>query len=126
MRKEPVSTTTAPAAIGPYSQAFIAGDLLFCSGQIPIDPATNKLVDGDTATQAEQVCKNVLALLASQGLTAANVVKTTVFLADIKDFPVVNEVYARHFPQPSPARSCIAVAALPLGAKVEIEAIALR
>ncbi|GAB1253767.1 RidA family protein [Desulfovibrio falkowii] len=124
MNKEVISTDKAPAAVGPYSQAIKTGNLIFLSGQVPIDPATGKLVEGDAAAQAIQCCKNVLAILESQGLTTANVVKTTVFITDIKTFGAVNEVYQQYFSAPCPARSCVEVSALPLGAKVEIESIA--
>ena len=100
------------------------GDIFFLSGQIPLDPATGKLVEGDICAQAEQCCKNVVALLESQGLTTANVAKTTVFIADMNDFPKVNEVYKKYFCEPFPARSCVAIKSLPLGAQVEVEAIA--
>ncbi len=124
MKKEVISTKNAPAAVGPYSQAVRAGDLLFLSGQVPLDPATGKLVEGDIAAQAAQACKNLLAVLESQGLTADNVLKTTVFITDMSKFPLVNEVYKQYFTAPCPARSCVEVSALPLGAQVEIEAIA--
>lgn len=124
MKKDIISTDKAPAAVGPYSQAVRTGDLIFLSGQIALNPATGKLVDGDIKAQAAQVCKNMTAVLESQGLGLANVVKTTVFITDIKQFAAVNEVYAQHFPTPCPARSCVEVSALPLGALVEIEAIA--
>ena len=124
MNKHVVSTDKAPAAVGPYSQAIKTGNLMFLSGQVPIDPATGKLVEGDTATQAVQCCKNVLAILESQGLTAENLVKVTVFITDISTFGSVNEVYKQYFTAPCPARSCVEVSALPLGAKIEIEAIA--
>ena len=124
MNKQVVSTPKAPAAVGPYSQAIRTGNLMFLSGQVPIDPATGKLVEGDAAAQAAQCCKNVLAILESQGMTAANLVKVTVFITDITAFGSVNEVYKQYFTEPCPARSCVEVSALPLGAKVEIESIA--
>ena len=124
MKKDIISTPNAPAAVGPYSQAVRCGELVFLSGQIAINPATGKLVEGDITAQATQVCKNIAAVLESQGLSLANVVKTTVFITDITQFAVVNKVYAEHFPAPCPARSCVEVSALPLGALVEIEAIA--
>ena len=124
MNKQVVSTPKAPAAVGPYSQAIKTGNLMFLSGQVPIDPATGKLVEGDAAAQAAQCCKNVLAILESQGMTAANLVKVTVFITDITAFGSVNEVYKQYITEPCPARSCVEVSALPLGAKVEIEAIA--
>ena len=117
MNKDVISTPNAPAAVGPYSQGIRVGDIFFLSGQIPLDPATGKLVEGD-------ICENVVALLESQGLTTANVVKTTVFIADMNDFPKVNEVYKKYFCEPFPARSCVAIKSLPLGAQVEVEAIA--
>lgn len=124
MNKDVISTPNAPAAVGPYSQGIRVGDIFFLSGQIPLDPATGKLVEGDICAQAEQCCKNVVALLESQGLTTANVVKTTVFIADMNDFPKVNEVYKKYFCEPFPASSCVAIKSLPLGAQVEVEAIA--
>jgi len=124
--KQIVETTNAPAAIGPYSQAVWAGDLLFCSGQIPIDPATGQLVEGDAATQARQVLTNVKAVLEAAGLTMADVVKATVFFKSMNDFQAVNEVYASFFPAPCPARSGVEVARLPRDVLVEIEVIAKR
>jgi 2-iminobutanoate/2-iminopropanoate deaminase len=114
----------APAAVGPYSQAVQVGHLLFCSGQIPVDPETKSIVEGDIHAQVEQVLKNIKAVLAGSNLTLANVVKATVFLVDLKDFPVMNGLYAQAFGDHKPARSTIQVAALPLGARVEIEVIA--
>lgn len=116
----------APAPIGPYSQALLAGDELFCSGQVAIDPATGELAGTDAATQAEQVLRNLGAVLEAAGMSHANVVKTTVFLIDMGDFAAVNEVYARYFDAAKPARSTVAVAALPKGARVEIDAIAKK
>lgn len=124
--KKIVATDKAPGAIGPYSQAVWAGDLLYCSGQLGIDPAKGALVGPGVAEQAEQALKNVRALLESQGLTAANVVKTLVFLTDMANFKEVNEVYGRVFDSEPPARSCVAVSALPLGGVVEIEVIASK
>ncbi|OXS28546.1 MAG: reactive intermediate/imine deaminase [Desulfovibrio sp. MES5] len=124
MNKQVVSTPKAPAAVGPYSQAIKTENFMFLSGQVPIDPATGKLVEGDAAAQAAQCCKNVLAILESQGMTAANLVKVTVFITDITTFGSVNEIYKQYITEPCPARSCVEVSALPLGAKVEIEAIA--
>ena len=126
-----IATTNAPAAVGPYSQGVStgqeAGSLVFVSGQVPLDPATGALVEGDIQAQAEQVLKNVGAILAEAGLGYDDVVKTTVLLADIADFAAVNEVYARYFTgETLPARAAFGVAALPLGAGVEIEAIAAR
>jgi 2-iminobutanoate/2-iminopropanoate deaminase len=120
-----IATTAAPAAIGPYSQAVLAKPFLFVSGQLSIDPATGEFVSGGVAEQAEQAIVNLAAVLAAAGLTLADVVKTTVFLTDMADFAAVNEVYARHFTGPVlPARCAVAVAALPKGARLEIEAIA--
>ncbi len=117
-----IHTDNAPAAIGPYSQAFEVGGLIFTSGQIPVDPATGSISEG-IAAQAEQSCKNVLAILEAAGSCAEKVVKTTCFLADMGDFATFNEVYARYFVS-KPARSCVAVKALPKGVLCEIEAIA--
>ncbi|AYD90632.1 RidA family protein [Actinomyces lilanjuaniae] len=126
-----VATESAPAAVGPYSQAVSTGEgsgsLVFVSGQVPLDPATGSLVEGGVQVQAEQVLRNVGAILSAAGLGYADVVKTTVLLADIADFAAVNEVYARFFEgEVLPARAAFAVAALPLGARVEIEAVAVR
>ena len=121
-----VSTDKAPAAIGPYSQGIIAGDFLFASGQIPIDPATGNIHGSDITEQAEQVMKNIGAILKEAGLGYENVVKTTVLLADIADFKAVNEVYAQYFTADKPARACFQVAALPMGVGIEIEAIAVE
>jgi 2-iminobutanoate/2-iminopropanoate deaminase len=124
--KKIISTQNAPAAIGPYSQGVWSGDLLFLSGQIPINPETGAMVEGDAAAQAEQVLKNVGAILASQGLTFGNVVKATVFSTDMGTFSAVNEVYGRYFKEEPPARSFVEVSALPKGALVEIEVVASR
>ena len=124
--KKTVATENAPKAVGPYSQAVWGGDFLFCSGQLGLDPATGALAGADVASQAEQALKNVKALLDSQGLTAANVIKTTVFLTDMANFKTVNELYAKLFDVEPPARSCVAVSALPLGGIVEIEVIAKK
>jgi len=125
MTRQAISTTGAPAAIGPYSQAIGTEGFVFCSGQLGLDPATGELVDGVEA-QAERSLRNLAAVLDSAGLTMADVVKTTVFLVDIGDFAAVNTVYGSHMPDPPPARSTVAVAALPKGGRVEIEAIARR
>lgn len=117
-----ISTPNAPAAIGPYSQGMIAGNLVFCSGQIPVDPATGNIPEGITA-QAEQSCRNVAAVLAAAGSDAARVIKTTCFIADMADFAAFNEVYAKYFTG-KPARSCCAVKTLPKNVLCEIEAIA--
>ena len=119
-----ISTPNAPAAIGPYSQGMIAGSLVFCSGQIPVDPATGIVPEG-IAAQAEQSCKNALAIVAEAGMTAENVVKTTCFLAEIADFAAFNEVYAKYFTS-KPARSCVAVKDIPKGVLCEIEVIAVK
>jgi 2-iminobutanoate/2-iminopropanoate deaminase len=126
MTRQAISTTGAPGAVGPYSQAIAAGDLVFCAGQVGLDPTTGELVDGGVEAQAERCLKNLEAVLDAAGLTFADVAKTTVFLAEIGDFGAVNAVYGRYMPEPPPARSTFAVAALPRGARVEIEAIAVR
>ena len=120
-----ISTQNAPAAIGPYSQALDLGGMVFVSGQIPVDPATGAMPE-DVQDQARQSLANLKAILAEAGLTMADVVKTVVFLADLDDFAAVNEVHAQAFAQPFPARSCVQVAGIPKGAKVEIECIAVR
>ena len=122
--KKIISTHEAPAAVGPYSQAVAVGNLLFCAGQIPLDPVTGDLVGADVATQAERVCQNIAGVLKANGMTFANVVKTTVFLTDLADFAAMNAVYAKYFTEPFPARSTIQVAGLPRGAQVEIEVTA--
>ncbi len=127
MSSQPIVTAAAPKAIGPYSQAIQvpAGRTLYCSGQIPLDPATGELVTGDIAVQTERVMKNLEAVLAAAGARFEHVVKTTIFLADLADFGKVNEVYGRHFQGAPPARSTVQAAALPRGARVEIECIAV-
>ena len=120
-----ISTPSAPAAIGPYSQANLAGNTLYLSGQIGIDPSTCELAAEDVAGQARQVMANMRAVLAAAGASPEQVCKTTVFLTNIANFAVVNEIYAQTFSANAPARSCVAVAALPKGAKVEVEAIAV-
>jgi 2-iminobutanoate/2-iminopropanoate deaminase len=122
--KQIISTASAPAAIGPYSQAIKSSNFVFLSGQLGINPETGDLVSGPVSSQTDQVFNNIKAVLAEVGLTLDNVVKTTVFLADMADFAVVNEVYARHFCEPYPARSAFAVKTLPKNALVEIEVIA--
>ena len=122
--KSVISTSKAPAAIGPYSQAIQVGNLLYASGQIPIDPSTGSIVDGGIKEQTRQSLLNVQAILEEAGLSFANVVKTTVFLADISDFADMNGVYAEFFTEPYPARSAVAVKSLPKGALVEIEVVA--
>lgn len=124
--KKVISTSKAPAAIGPYSQAIQVGNLVFASGQIPIDPATGNFVAGGVKEQARQSLTNVKAILEEAGLSLDNVVKTTVFLADMNDFADVNAVYAEFFAEPYPARSAVAVKTLPKGALVEIEVIAAQ
>jgi 2-iminobutanoate/2-iminopropanoate deaminase len=123
--KQQVQTDNAPAAIGPYSQAIKAGGFVFVSGQIPIDPKTGQFVSGGIAEQTEQVLKNVSAVLEAAGSSLDRVVKTTVFLADMKEFSGMNEVYAKYFSGPPPARATVAAAGLPRDARVEIEAVAL-
>ncbi len=123
--KHAIATSDAPGAIGPYSQAVQAGGLVFVSGQIPLDPATGQVVEGDVAAQAERVLKNVGAVLGAAGLGYDDVVRTTIFLVDLADFATVNETYRRFFRTPFPARSTVEVSALPRGAKVEIDAIAV-
>lgn len=123
MSKVAISSDAAPAALGPYSAGIKAGGMVFLSGQLGLDPRTGQLADGAVA-QAEQSLKNIEVLLAAAGAALDNVVKTTVFLADIADFTAVNEVYASKFPEPYPARSAVQVGALPAGALVEIEVIA--
>ena len=125
MTRQAISTTGAPGAIGPYSQAIAADGLLFCSGQLGLDPATGALVEGVEA-QADRALRNLGAVLDAAGVTFSDVVKTTIFLTDMDDFATVNAVYARFVPDPPPARSTVAVAALPKGALVEVEAIARR
>ncbi|HEY6803230.1 MAG TPA: RidA family protein [Pyrinomonadaceae bacterium] len=123
--KVQVQTESAPAAIGPYSQAVKANGLVFCSGQIPIDPQTGQFVSGGVAEQTEQVLKNLSAVLEAAGSSLDQVVKTTVFLADMKEFAAMNEVYGKFFTGVSPARATVAAAGLPKDALVEIEAVAL-
>jgi 2-iminobutanoate/2-iminopropanoate deaminase len=122
---EPITTKDAPSAVGPYSQAVRAGDLVFLSGQIPLDPVTGQMVPGDIRAQTERVIKNLEAVLAAGGGKLGDVVKTTVYLVDLAQFAAVNEVYGRFFVSPYPARATVQVAALPRGARVEIDAIAL-
>lgn len=124
MKREAVRTPEAPAAIGPYSQAVRAGGFLFCSGQIPLDPSTGKMVGGGVEAQAERVLKNLEAVLIAGGAALRSVVKTTVYLVDLGDFPAVNAVYGKFFPGDPPARVTVQVVKLPAGALVEIDAVA--
>lgn len=126
MARTPVSTTTAPAAIGPYSQAIATEQFIYASGQIALDPTTGQLVAGDVQDQTRRVLDNVKAVLEAAGSSLERVVKTTVFLTKMSDFAAMNEVYATYFTAAPPARSTIAVAELPRGAAVEIEVVALR
>lgn len=121
--KKPISTDKAPAAIGPYSQAIVSGDFLFVSGQLPIDPAAGKLIDGNMGEQTERIMQNLSAVAAEAGADLTQVVKTTIFLKDLQDFAEVNAAYAEFFKDSPPARSTVQVAALPLDARIEIEAI---
>ena len=123
--KQPIATKSAPAAIGPYSQAVRAGGFVFLSGQIPLDRASGQIVEGDIAAQTERVMKNLGAVLEAAGCTFESVVRTTIYLTNLGDFQVVNEIYGKHFQGVAPARATVQVAALPRGSKVEIDAIAL-
>ena len=122
-KADPISTTEAPKAIGPYSQGIAAGQFLFVSGQLPINPENGEMVDGDITARAEQVFHNISAIVKSAGGSMADVVKVTLFLTDMADFQHVNAVYSRHFKAPYPARSAVQVSALPLGSNIEAEAI---
>ncbi len=124
MTKQAIQSAAAPVAIGPYSPAVRVGDLIFCSGQIPLDPTTGNLVEGDIVAQTTRVMLNLSAVLEAAGAGFSKVVKTTIFLVDLADFAKVNETYGKYFADTPPARSTIQVAALPRGARVEIEAIA--
>lgn len=124
MKLEILHSDSAPAAIGPYSQAVKCGGMLFCSGQIPLDPATGEMVSGDVTVQAERVMNNIAAVLTAAGIGFDDVVKTTIFLVDMADFAAVNAVYGNRFPSHKPARSTVAVKSLPRGALLEIEVIA--
>ncbi len=123
--KKIISTSEAPGAIGPYSQAVRSGGLLFCSGQIPLDPKTGQIVPGDITAQTRRVLDNIAGVLKAEGLTFDNVIKTTIFLTSLGDFQTVNEIYGSYFKQDPPARSTVQVAALPKAANVEIEVIAI-
>ena len=125
MSKRPIATPAAPAAIGPYAQAVAVGDLIFLSGQIPLDPERGRIVEGSIEDETRQVLKNLAAVLAAESLTMDAIVKTTVYLTDLADFPRVNQTYAEFFTEPFPARATVQVSALPRGAKVEIDAIAI-
>ena len=125
MNKKIIHTDDAPAAVGPYSQAVKIGELVYTAGQIPLDPATGKMVEGDVQVQTDRALQNLQAVLKEAGSSLKNVVKTTVFLQNMADFAAMNEVYGRYFDKKPPARSAVEVAALPLGAQVEIEAVAL-
>lgn len=124
MAKSIIATSRAPAAVGPYSQAVRTGDLLFTAGQVALDPQSGKLIEGDIAAQTHQALRNLAAVLEEAGCSFDQVVKTTVFLADMDDFSSMNEVYGQYFGESPPARSTVQVARLPLGARVEIEAVA--
>lgn len=126
MTRQAITTSGAPAAIGPYSQGIESDGLVFCSGQLGLEPGTGAMVDGGVEAQAERALRNLEAVLDAGGCSFADVVKTTVFLADIDDFPAVNAVYARFMPDPPPARSTFSVGRLPKGGLIEIEAIARR
>jgi 2-iminobutanoate/2-iminopropanoate deaminase len=127
MSRETISTTAAPQAIGPYSQAIVAsgGRTIYCSGQIPIDPASGELVTGDIKAQTDRVMRNLSAVLEAAGASLARVVKTTIYLADLRDFAAVNEVYGSYFSAVPPARSTVQVAGLPKAARVEIDVVAV-
>jgi 2-iminobutanoate/2-iminopropanoate deaminase len=124
--KQIIATNDAPAAVGPYSQAVATGNMLFCAGQIPLDPATGALVDGDITAQTTRVLENIAAVLRANAMTFADVAKSTVFLVDLNQFAAMNAVYSTFFSEPFPARTTVQVAALPKGAAVEIEVIAVR
>ena len=124
--KRAIATTAAPQAIGPYSQAVAVGDLIFLSGQIPLDPDRGRLIEGSIEDETRQALKNLSAVLSTEGLTMNAIVRTTVYLTDLEDFPRVNQTYAEFFQEPFPARATVQVAALPRGAKIEIDAIAVR
>ena len=126
MNRRAISTASAPDAVGPYSQAIVTSEYVFCSGQVGLDPATGVLVEGGMEVQAERALRNLAAVLEAAGCKWSDVVKTTCFLVDINDFAAFNAVYGRFVPDPPPARSTFGVAALPKGALVEIEAIAVR
>ena len=124
MKKRIIQTNQAPAAIGPYSQAICIGDFLYTSGQIALDPESGQFLSGEIEEETEQTIKNISAILQAEGLNLENVIKTTVYLSDLKNFERMNQVYEKYFSKNKPARACVQVAALPKGAKVEIDAIA--
>ncbi|MFZ1888984.1 MAG: RidA family protein [Candidatus Binataceae bacterium] len=124
--KRAIETKSAPAAIGPYSQAVVAGAMVFCSGQIGLDPQTSSIVSGGIEAETRRVLANIREVLAAAKLELADVVKTTIFLADLRDFDLVNRIYGEHFEPPFPARSTVQAAALPRGARIEIEVIAMK
>lgn len=126
MSAERIATDAAPRALGPYAQAVATGDLVFCAGQVGIDPASGTLVPGGIGAETARACENLAAVLAAAGLGLADVVKTTVYVVDLGEFARVNEIYGTYFPAPHPARATVEVAALPAGARIEIEAIAAR
>ncbi len=126
MSRQPVQTERAPQAIGPYSQAVVSGPFIFVSGQIGLDPHTGAIVAGGTEAETEQVLRNLGAILDAAGASFADVVRTTIYLTDLADFVCVNEIYGRHFTAPYPARATVGVAALPRGARVEIDVIAMK
>jgi len=125
IKKEIIKTQKAPSAIGPYSQAIKAGNLLFLSGQISINPDTNEFIDGDIEVQTEQVLKNIKAILEAGGSSLEDVVKVAIYLQDIKDFALVNKIYSKYFEKSLPARVCVEISNLPKNARIEIEAIAM-
>lgn len=126
MGREAIRTDAAPTAIGPYSQAVATGPFVFLSGQIGLDPATGNLVAGGTASEADQVMRNLHAVLQAAGLAFGDVVRTTIYLVDLSEFTAVNEIYGRYLQEPFPARATVGVAALPRGARVEIDAVAVQ
>ena len=125
MSKRIIQTELAPAAIGPYSQAIRIGDFLYTSGQIALDPKSGKFLSGEIKEETEQTLRNISAILQADGLELENVIKTTVYLSDLNDFVQMNQIYEKYFSKNKPARACVQVAALPKGAKIEIEAIAI-
>jgi 2-iminobutanoate/2-iminopropanoate deaminase len=121
-----IATNGAPRALGPYAQAVVAGDVVYCAGQVGLDPVSGTLVTGGIAAETARACENLRAVLIAAGLALEDVVKTTVYVVDLGEFATLNEVYGRYFPAPHPARATVQVAALPAGARVEIEAVAVR